>query len=163
MTIKLIMGVNLLNYARRRSAGNAMERRVREDEEVNSFGRPPIGEGKAEEVSADPTGFISVIAPSICAHSYGGPVAGWDCGNSDELRRSELAAALSISGGAVYHGLLAFNRFARFRPVRCRFREDSPGGNFFFTLPRSSCASSSDEFGEFVQGYSRIFSSHPIR
>ncbi|KAF8308386.1 DUF747-domain-containing protein [Clavulina sp. PMI_390] len=48
VTIKLIIGINLLSYARRRSAGDAMERRVREDEEVNFFGRPPIGEGKAE-------------------------------------------------------------------------------------------------------------------
>lgn len=45
-----------------------MERRVREDEEVNSFGRPPIGEGKTEQASA----YFLVISPSICAHSYGG-------------------------------------------------------------------------------------------
>lgn len=45
------MGINLLGYARRRSEGGAMERRIREDEEVNFFGRPPIGEGKPEQVS----------------------------------------------------------------------------------------------------------------
>jgi hypothetical protein len=51
VTIKLIMGINLLGYARRRSEGGAMERRIREDEEVNFFERPPIGEGKPEQVS----------------------------------------------------------------------------------------------------------------
>lgn len=70
VTIKLIMGVNLLNYARRRSAGNAMERRVREDEEVNYFGRPPIGEGKAEQVSADQLLLLLSLLPSS-AHSCG--------------------------------------------------------------------------------------------
>ena len=51
VTIKLILGINLLSYARRRSEGDAMERRMKEDEAINFYGRPPIGEGKREQVS----------------------------------------------------------------------------------------------------------------
>lgn len=47
-----------------------MERRVREDEEVNYFGRPPIGEGKAEQVSADQLLLLLSLLPSS-AHSCG--------------------------------------------------------------------------------------------
>lgn len=43
------MGVNLLAYATRRKDG--MERRMRDDEEINDFTRPPIGEGKEEMAS----------------------------------------------------------------------------------------------------------------
>lgn len=66
VTIKLIMGINLLNYARRRSVGNAMERRIREDEQVNFYGRPPIGEGKAEQASF----LLSICASTSCSSSF---------------------------------------------------------------------------------------------
>ncbi|KAG8901968.1 hypothetical protein FRB99_004986 [Tulasnella sp. 403] len=46
LTLKLIMGVNLLAYASRRRLG--MEERMRGDEEINDYNRPPIGEGKQE-------------------------------------------------------------------------------------------------------------------
>jgi hypothetical protein len=48
VTIKLIIGINLLNYATRRMEG--MERRAREDDAVNNYERPPIGEGEQEQV-----------------------------------------------------------------------------------------------------------------
>jgi hypothetical protein len=48
VTIKLIIGTNLLSYASRRTAGTS--RRAEEDDNVNFFGRPAIGEGKAEVV-----------------------------------------------------------------------------------------------------------------
>jgi len=69
VTIKLIMGINLLGYARRRSEGGAMERRIREDEEVNFFGRPPIGEGKPEQVRID---LFVFFFSSLCGISDGG-------------------------------------------------------------------------------------------
>ncbi|KAG8858017.1 hypothetical protein FRB96_005508 [Tulasnella sp. 330] len=46
VTVKLMMGVNLLAYASRRRDG--MEQRMREDEAINDFTRAPIGEGKEE-------------------------------------------------------------------------------------------------------------------
>ncbi|KAG9016786.1 hypothetical protein FRB90_002163 [Tulasnella sp. 427] len=46
VTIKLILGINLLAYASRRREG--MEERRKEDEEINDFTRPAIGEGKDE-------------------------------------------------------------------------------------------------------------------
>jgi hypothetical protein len=42
------MGVNLLAYASGRRVG--MEQRMKEDEEINDFSRPPIGEGREEQV-----------------------------------------------------------------------------------------------------------------
>jgi hypothetical protein len=48
VTVKVILGVNLLSYARWRRIG--MDERAREDEELNDYGRPPIGEGKEERV-----------------------------------------------------------------------------------------------------------------
>ena len=59
VTIKLILGINLLSYARRRSEGDAMERRMKEDEAINFYGRPPIGEGKREQVS-----ILTIQAPA---------------------------------------------------------------------------------------------------
>ncbi|KAF8335752.1 eukaryotic membrane protein family-domain-containing protein [Cantharellus anzutake] len=47
VTVKLIIGINLLIYASKRAQG--MERRAEEDEQVNAYGRPPIGEGKQEQ------------------------------------------------------------------------------------------------------------------
>ncbi|KAG8936290.1 hypothetical protein FRC02_003227 [Tulasnella sp. 418] len=44
--VKLIIGANLLGYSTRRRDG--MEERMRQDEEINDFFRPPIGEGKEE-------------------------------------------------------------------------------------------------------------------
>lgn len=61
VTIKLIMGINLLTYARRRMEGMGMERRIREDEEVNFFGRPPVGEGKTEQVRSYVQVLLSVL------------------------------------------------------------------------------------------------------
>ncbi|CAE6468653.1 unnamed protein product [Rhizoctonia solani] len=48
VTIKLMLGVNLLVYATSRK--KYMDARVKEDEDVNKFGRNPIGEGKEEQV-----------------------------------------------------------------------------------------------------------------
>ncbi|KAG8745403.1 hypothetical protein FRC10_008113 [Ceratobasidium sp. 414] len=48
VTIKIMLGVNLLAYAIGRKKG--MDARVRADEDVNKFGRNPIGEGKEEQV-----------------------------------------------------------------------------------------------------------------
>lgn len=42
------MGINLLAYASRRREG--MEERRKEDEEINDYTRPAIGEGKDEIV-----------------------------------------------------------------------------------------------------------------
>ncbi|KAL5631868.1 hypothetical protein ACGC1H_000042 [Rhizoctonia solani] len=47
VTIKLMLGVNLLVYATSRR--KYMDARVEEDEDVNKFGRNPIGEGKDEQ------------------------------------------------------------------------------------------------------------------
>ncbi|CAE7225949.1 unnamed protein product [Rhizoctonia solani] len=47
VTIKLMLGVNLLVYATSRK--KYMDARVKEDEDVNKFGRNPIGEGKDEQ------------------------------------------------------------------------------------------------------------------
>ncbi|QRW24271.1 TAPT1-like protein [Rhizoctonia solani] len=47
VTIKLMLGVNLLVYATSRK--KYMDTRVQEDEDVNKFGRNPIGEGKEEQ------------------------------------------------------------------------------------------------------------------
>jgi len=47
VTIKLIIGINLLSYATRRMEG--MERRAREDDDMNKYERTPIGEGKQEQ------------------------------------------------------------------------------------------------------------------
>ncbi|KAG8971761.1 hypothetical protein FRC05_010828 [Tulasnella sp. 425] len=46
LTIKLILGINLLAYASRRREG--MEERRKEDEDINDYTRPAIGEGKDE-------------------------------------------------------------------------------------------------------------------
>ncbi|KAG8743630.1 hypothetical protein FRC11_013803, partial [Ceratobasidium sp. 423] len=48
VTIKLMLGVNLLVYATSRK--KYMDARMKEDEDVNKFGRNPIGEGKEEQV-----------------------------------------------------------------------------------------------------------------
>ncbi|CAE6379047.1 unnamed protein product [Rhizoctonia solani] len=48
VTIKLMLGVNLLVYATSRK--KYMDARIQEDEGVNKFGRNPIGEGKEEQV-----------------------------------------------------------------------------------------------------------------
>ncbi|CEL54096.1 Protein TAPT1 homolog OS=Schizosaccharomyces pombe (strain 972 / ATCC 24843) GN=SPBC13G1,05 PE=1 SV=1 [Rhizoctonia solani AG-1 IB] len=48
VTIKLMLGVNLLVYATSRK--KYMDARVQDDEDVNKFGRNPIGEGKDEQV-----------------------------------------------------------------------------------------------------------------
>ncbi|KAJ1305721.1 hypothetical protein OPQ81_010455 [Rhizoctonia solani] len=48
VTIKLMLGVNLLVYATGRK--KYMDARIQEDEDVNKFGRNPIGEGKEEQV-----------------------------------------------------------------------------------------------------------------
>lgn len=63
VTIKLIIGINLLSYATRRTAD--MERRVQEDDEINFFGRPPIGEGKPERVSFIMT-YLAWISEHFC-------------------------------------------------------------------------------------------------
>ncbi|CAE6479040.1 unnamed protein product [Rhizoctonia solani] len=47
VTIKLMLGVNLLVYATSRR--KYMDARMKEDEDVNKFGRNPIGEGKDEQ------------------------------------------------------------------------------------------------------------------
>jgi hypothetical protein len=47
VVIKIIMGVRLLGYATKRRAG--MEQR-KADDDVNDFGRDPIGEGGEERV-----------------------------------------------------------------------------------------------------------------
>ncbi|CAE6454075.1 unnamed protein product [Rhizoctonia solani] len=47
VTIKLMLGVNLLVYATSRR--KYMDARLEEDEDVNKFGRNPIGEGKDEQ------------------------------------------------------------------------------------------------------------------
>ncbi|KAF8697768.1 Eukaryotic membrane protein family, partial [Rhizoctonia solani] len=47
VTIKLMLGVNLLVYATSRK--KHMDTRAQEDEDVNKFGRNPIGEGKEEQ------------------------------------------------------------------------------------------------------------------
>jgi len=47
VTVKLIIGINLLIYASKRAKD--MERRAQEDEEMNAYRRPPIGEGKQEQ------------------------------------------------------------------------------------------------------------------
>ncbi|CAE6495394.1 unnamed protein product [Rhizoctonia solani] len=47
VTIKLMLGVNLLVYATSRK--KYMDARTKEDEDVNKFGRNPIGEGKEEQ------------------------------------------------------------------------------------------------------------------
>lgn len=44
-----MLGVNLLAYASGRKKG--MDARIQADENVNNFGRNPIGEGKEEQVS----------------------------------------------------------------------------------------------------------------
>lgn len=49
LCIKVIIGVYLLEYAKRRQMG--MEVRKKQDV-VNDFGRDPIGEGKEERVGA---------------------------------------------------------------------------------------------------------------
>lgn len=46
VTIKLILGINLLAYASRRREG--MEGRRKKDEDINDYSRPAIGEGKDE-------------------------------------------------------------------------------------------------------------------
>jgi hypothetical protein len=43
-----MLGVNLLAYASGRKKG--MDARIQADEDVNKFGRNPIGEGKEEQV-----------------------------------------------------------------------------------------------------------------
>ena len=48
VTIKIMLGVNLLAYASGRKKG--MDARIQADEDVNKFGRNPIGEGKEEQV-----------------------------------------------------------------------------------------------------------------
>ncbi|QRV96480.1 TAPT1-like protein [Ceratobasidium sp. AG-Ba] len=48
VTIKIMLGVNLLAYAIGRKKG--MDARIQADEDVNKFGRNPIGEGKEEQV-----------------------------------------------------------------------------------------------------------------
>ncbi|KAG9123524.1 hypothetical protein FRC07_014829 [Ceratobasidium sp. 392] len=48
VTIKVMLGLNLLAYAMGRKKG--MDARVQADEDVNKFGRNPIGEGKEEQV-----------------------------------------------------------------------------------------------------------------
>ncbi|KDQ21929.1 hypothetical protein BOTBODRAFT_26332 [Botryobasidium botryosum FD-172 SS1] len=47
VVVKLIIGVNLLSYASRRTA--FMDEREREDDRLHFYGRPPIGEGKDEQ------------------------------------------------------------------------------------------------------------------
>lgn len=54
VTVKLIIGINLLSYANRRKHG--MEERAKEDDDLNDGG--PIGEGKDERVRT------SSLAPS---------------------------------------------------------------------------------------------------
>lgn len=48
LTVKLILGINLLSYASRRRVG--MDERMKDDEEINDFSRPAIGEGIEEIV-----------------------------------------------------------------------------------------------------------------
>lgn len=48
VTIKIMLGVNLLAYASGRKKG--MDARIQADEDVNKFTRNPIGEGKEEQV-----------------------------------------------------------------------------------------------------------------
>jgi hypothetical protein len=55
VVLKVIMGINLVQYAAHRRAG--MEEREKEDA-VNDFGRDPIGEGLDERVSVKVTARI---------------------------------------------------------------------------------------------------------
>lgn len=48
VAFKIILGINLLNFATRRCAG--MEARLHEDEELNRLARSPLGEAEGERV-----------------------------------------------------------------------------------------------------------------
>ena len=53
VAIKIVLGINILNFASRRFIG--MDARRSEDDEVNDFARPPLGEGEDEKVSRAPS------------------------------------------------------------------------------------------------------------
>ena len=56
--MKIVLGINILNFASRRFIG--MDARRSEDDEVNDFARPPLGEGEDEKVSLH-----MIISPNV--------------------------------------------------------------------------------------------------
>lgn len=65
VAFKIILGINLLNFASRRHAG--MEERKLDDDGLNSFARPPLGEGPSEKVSSCiPYSQPGSSVPSVC-------------------------------------------------------------------------------------------------
>ncbi|KAF8606126.1 DUF747-domain-containing protein [Ceratobasidium sp. AG-I] len=94
VTIKIMLGVNLLAYASGRKKG--MDARIQADEDVNKFGRNPIGEGKEEQVyNRELKTVLSHAADDVPPISEMGLTSG-----NDENGRGRSRAGQGGGGGA---------------------------------------------------------------